>query len=139
MGGINFLPYTAQKTKFFIKDFFCKCAVIFVQYSHSYIIVQYSCIHIRTIFYIFLYFFFYIENRFVRPVQRMGIIKQCTHSHSPPSTPTHPQPLSPTQNNAPPSPTHPTQYPTHLHPPKIMPHPPPRTQNNISPILTHSK
>ena len=67
---------------------------------------------------------------------KMGIIKLCTHSHSPPSTPT--------------TATHPKYLPTHPHSPKIVTHPPPPTQDNaplfstqlylhkICPIHTHS-
>ena len=44
-----------------------------------------------------------------------GIIKPCTHPHSPPPTPTQPK-----------------YFPTHPHPPKIMSHPPKKTH-------THSK
>ena len=49
----------------------------------------------------------------------LDIIKQCTHPHSPPSTPRPPL-TSPT-------PTHPKYFAIHLQPPKIMPHHPPFT------------
>ena len=60
----------------------------------------------------------------------MGIIKQCTHPHSPLLIPTHlhlpkifTQPPSPTQNNGKLPPLTPT-YPKYPNPPKIMSHPP---------------
>ena len=48
----------------------------------------------------------------------MGIIKQCTHLH----TPLH---------SFPPTPIHPKYLPTHSHPRKIMPHQHPPTQSNV--------
>ena len=81
----------------------------------------------------------------------MGIIKQCTHSHSAPPT-THPKTFptqfQPTKNNAPLTTSHshppkifcqqprPTQSnasytPNHSNPPKIFSQPLPPTQNNV--------
>ena len=76
----------------------------------------------------------------------MGIIKQCTHLHSHPPTPTHPQPPPLTQNNAPPTPTHPylpkimphlpPLTPTYPNNVPYTPHSPPSTKNNVSPTQT---
>ena len=51
----------------------------------------------------------------------MGIIKQCTHSHS--LTPIHP--------------TYPKYFSTHPHPPKIMSHSPPFTSTHPEYFRTH--
>ena len=59
-----------------------------------------------------------------------NLIRHYQTVHSPPLTLIHSNPPPPIQNLFPPTSTHPKCFPTHLHPPKIMPNPPPPTQSN---------
>ena len=75
----------------------------------------------------------------------IGIIKQCTHPHLLPPTPTHPKyfPTHPhllkIMLHPPPlTLTHPKHIPTNPHPPKIMSHTPPPTPTYPKYFPTHS-
>ena len=71
-----------------------------------YIIYWKKCFYMEKKFYIET--FFLLKKTFFteKNINEKVIIKQCTHPHSSPPTPTLPK-FFPTKNNAPPTPTHP--------------------------------